>query len=171
MTTNDEIIRKETKELFEWIGHLNYDVNKAFSATSTPSNSEREAIIIACNKMLNEARADAVSHRDMEIIEAINSNKKIGIDLTEHDDKIRADERIKTYDTLNKRSVPSARMLYEMKMHTAKEIFKELDTMYIEFPRTASIIDDLLAYANGETFMVLMKKDIIAFKKKWGIEG
>jgi hypothetical protein len=59
MNTNEEIIDKETKELFEWIGNFNYDMNKAIMPDSTPHPTIKKAIRTACMKMLNEARADA----------------------------------------------------------------------------------------------------------------
>ena len=56
--TNDEIIDKETKNLFEWIGNFNYGLHKAFTPNSTPSETEKAAIRIACMKMLDEARSE-----------------------------------------------------------------------------------------------------------------
>ena len=61
--------------------------------------------------------------------------------------EIRSDERIKTYDTLNKREVPSARALAEMRTHTAKEIFKELDNIWFAD-------EEPLAYINLKKKMV-----------------
>lgn len=58
MATNDEIVNAELKELFEWIGTLNYDVNRAISKTSTPSDDEKNAIRIACNKIAEKARVE-----------------------------------------------------------------------------------------------------------------
>ena len=59
MPTNDKIIEAELKELFEWIGTLNYDVNRAISKTSTPSPTEKDAIRTACKKIAEKVRVDS----------------------------------------------------------------------------------------------------------------
>ena len=77
-------------------------------------------------------------------------------------DEARVDERIKTYDILNKRSVPSARMLYEMKMHTAKEIFNELEK------KQNRIYDTV--YFPEVNVLVISSESYQALKQKMGIE-
>ena len=112
MTTDDEII----EDTFP-IAH--YD-----------SEKERKYVEEAMRAAMKLARADAIAHRDAQILEAIRSAKKtsIAIDLTEYDNKIRTT--------------------------TAKEIFKELDKYYDSSVENCSRV----IIMHRHTYIALKKK-------------
>ena len=82
MPTNNEIVDAELKELFEWIGTLNYDVNQAISKTSTPSPDEKDAIRIACKKIADKARTDQFRKDTDARMQSIKQARAVAIRYT-----------------------------------------------------------------------------------------
>ena len=61
-------------------------------------------------------------------------------------------------------------MLNEARADERKEVFKELDALFIPVPMTDAEMDKLTTGAGEEMFRVLKLKDYMALKKKRGIE-
>ena len=143
---NKEIINKETKELFEWIGHFNHDLNQACCISSTPSNTEREAIIIACNKMLNEARADERQQlaKRMKLIDAQSTS-------------------------LTKAIQEDIEFIAKLKKETAEEIFEKLDALCSDTGVGLGLdLEDALS--NNARDSDKFRQTLHALKKKMRIE-